>query len=134
MSDFFRENCLIPTEVLHEARYFPNVNDLKNNEYPVTSGLLTIIIEVMATVPDSDTKLVNLFANEGNADPIVVACAVEGQRKSDEGLLGSTWVVVTGDKAVCAKAIEFGIEVKSSEEFIAILERDTSGVTRGDKE
>lgn len=131
-SDFFRENCHIPSEVLYEARFFPDIKELKGNEYPATSRVLTILIEVMATVPISDTKLVDLYANRGNADPLVVACAVDGQRKSDEGLFGPAWVVVSGDKAVQAKAVELGIEVKTSEEFIAILEGDASKEARGD--
>lgn len=84
----------------------------------------------MATVPISDMKLVDLYANRGNADPLVVACAVDGQRKSDEGLFGPAWVVVSGDKAVQAMAAEFGIEVKTNGEFIAILEGETSQEAR----
>lgn len=129
-SDYFREHCHIPSEVLYEARFFPDIEELEANEYSVTSRVLTTLIEVMATVPIADRKLVDLYANRGNADPLVVACAIDGQRKSDEGLFGPAWVVVSNDKAVQAKAAEFGIEVKTNIEFIAILERETSQETR----
>lgn len=121
-SEFFHTNCHIPSEVLYEARFFPDVDEFAGAEYPTTAEVLAILIEVMATVPPSDTKLVDLYANRGNADPLVVACAVDGQRRSDEGLFGPTWVVVSADKAVQAKAAEFGIEVRTSEEFSDVLD------------
>jgi hypothetical protein len=124
-SDFFRERCYIPSEVLHEARYFPDIESFKANEYPTTARVLGILIEVMATVPTADTKLVDLYANRGNADPLVVACAVDGKRESDAVLFGSTWVVVSKDKAVQAKASEFGIDVMTNDEFVFILEGRT---------
>jgi len=123
-SDFFRRSCHIPTEVFHEARFLLDIEELRGNEYRTTPSVLTILIEVMATVPISDVKLVNLYANRGNADPLVVACAVDGQRKSNKRLFGPAWVVVSNDKALQAKAAEFGIEVRTNEEFIAILEGD----------
>lgn len=122
VSDFFQENCHVPSEVLHEARFFPDIDALKDNEYPMTGRVLEILIEVMATVSVDDTKLVDLYANRGNADPIVVACAVDGQRASQHMLFGPNWVVVSNDKAVRAKAEEFGIEVWTSAEFAAILD------------
>lgn len=130
-SDFFRLNCHIPSEVLYEARFFPDIGELSDIEYPVTSCVLGILIEVMATVPITDTKLVDLYANRGNADPLVVACAVDGQRKSEEGLFGPAWVVVSGDRAVQAKSVEFGIGVMGSENFISILEEEISKEARG---
>lgn len=121
-SEFFRKQCHIPTEVLHEARGFPDIEELRKLEYPTTGHLLRILIEVMATVPATDTGLVDLYANRGNADPLVVACAIEGQRESDDALFGPTWVVVSEDKAVRAKATEFRIEVRTNEQFVAILD------------
>ena len=105
-SSFFREHCHIPTEVLYEARGLPDIAALKANEYATTGRVLKTLIEVMATVPVGDTKLVDLYANRGNADPLVVACAIDGQRADNEFLFGPTWVVVSGDKAVRAKAVE----------------------------
>lgn len=34
----------------------------------------------MATISIDDTSLVDLYANLGNADPILVACALDGIR------------------------------------------------------
>ncbi|HZL05310.1 MAG TPA: hypothetical protein VFE45_07810 [Coriobacteriia bacterium] len=121
-SEFFREKAHIPSEVLHEAQGFPDVEDLRRNEYPTTPEVLSILVEVMATVPVNDTRLVDLYANRGNADPLLIACAIGGQRGSDELLFGPTWVVVSGDKAVQAKAVEFGIEVRTNDQFTEMLE------------
>jgi hypothetical protein len=120
-SDFFKEHCRIPSEVLHEAEGFPDIEELKRLEYPVTASVLTLLAEVMASVPVNDTKLVNLYANLGNADPLLVATALDGQRRDATALFGPTWVVVSGDKAVQAKAGDFGLTVKTNQEFLAVL-------------
>lgn len=121
-SSFFREHCYIPSEVLYEARELSDIAVLKANEYPTTDRVLRILIEVMATVPAGDTKLVDLYANRGNADPLIVGCAIDGQRESSQLLWGPTWVVVSDDKAVQGKAIEFEIEVMTNDEFVTVLE------------
>lgn len=121
-SDFFKQRCRIPSEVLHEAEGFPDVEDLRYLEYPVTASVLTLLTEVMASVPTNDTALVNLYANLGNADPLVVATALDGQRTEEAALFGPTWIVISGDKAVQAKAREFGLAVKTNQEFLADLE------------
>lgn len=121
-SDFFMQYCRIPSEVLHEAEGFPDIEELKELEYPVTANVLTLLIEVMASVPASDRALVNLYANLGNADPLVVATALDGQRTEEAKLFGPTWIVVSGDKAVLEKAQEFGLAVRNNEEFKTIIE------------
>lgn len=121
-SEFFVNKAHIPSEVLHEARGFPDIEHLRWNEYPTTPEVLSILIEVMATIPVNDIRLVNLYANRGNADPLLVACAIHGQRGSNGQLFGPTWVVVSGDKAVRAKAEEFGIHVRTNDQFTEILE------------
>lgn len=121
-SDFFRERCRIPSEVLYEARFFPDIKSLKANEYPTTPRVLDILVSVMATVPAGDTKLVDLYRNRGNADPLVVACALDGARDSGGLLFGPSWVVVSRDRAVRDKACEFEIETITSDEFATLLQ------------
>lgn len=121
-SEFFRKKVHMPSEVLHEALGFPDIEELRRNEYPITQAVLSILIEVMVTVPVGDTRLVDLYRNRGNADPLVVACAIDGQCESDKLLFGPTWVVVSGDEAVRAKATEFGLEVRTNGEFVEILD------------
>ncbi|WP_394525420.1 hypothetical protein [Paenarthrobacter nicotinovorans] len=123
-SDFFKQHCRIPGEVLHEAEGFPDIEELKRIEYPTTARVLALLTEVMASVPAGDTKLVDLYANLGNADPLVVACALDGQRGDADKLFAPAWTVVSGDKAVQAKAAEFGLAVITNQEFLALLEAE----------
>lgn len=118
-SEFFRARCRIPEEVLHEARWFRDAEQLEGVEYRTTGRVLEILREVMATVPVYDTTLVDLYANKGNADPLIVACAVDGTREAERALFGPTWAIVSNDNAVRAKAQESGIDVRTSEQFAA---------------
>ncbi|KQS98740.1 hypothetical protein ASG23_13430 [Cellulomonas sp. Leaf395] len=76
----------------------------------------------MATVPADDTALVDLYANRGNADPLVVACALNGQDEDSQYLDAPEWTVVTADNAVRAKAEEFGLRALSNAEFAALID------------
>ncbi|MFH5228158.1 hypothetical protein [Antrihabitans spumae] len=120
-SDFFRTKCHVPSEVLHEARGFPDIDSLSTREYPTTPGVLRQLVKVMETVPIDNTRLVDLYANEGNADPLIVACALDAQDANEGLLFWPTWVVVSDDGAVQAKATEFEISVRTSAEFKAII-------------
>lgn len=78
-SRFFLENTVLPEEVMYESAGFPDIETLRDNVHPMTPQVLHWLSEVMSTVPDGDTRLIDLYANQGNADPLVVACALEGQ-------------------------------------------------------
>jgi len=119
---YFRQNARIPSEVLHEAEGFPDVATLRANEYATTPGVLRWLIKVMATVPAEDTTLVDLYANRGNADPLVVACALDGRDEDSQYLDPPKWVIVTADNAVRAKAAEFGVDVLSNADFAALID------------
>lgn len=121
-SKFFLANAVIPEEVMHEASGFPDVDALHDNVHPTTPRLLYWLSQVMETVPSEDTKLVDLYANIGNADPLVVACALEGQEHDSQKLLSPEWVIVTADEAVRNKAQEFGLTVLSNSEFVALID------------
>lgn len=124
-NEFFLANCLLPTEILYEARGYPDADLLSRLEYPLTGRVLGILKEVMATISTDDTSLVDLYANLGNADPILVACALDGTRETDKGLFGWAWSIASNDNAVRRKASEFSIEVLSSDEFIAVLDANS---------
>lgn len=121
-SEFFLENAVIPEEVMHEASGFPDVARLRDNMHPTTPRVLYWLTQIMATVPADDTRLVDLYANRGNADPLVVACALEGQEHDSQQLLGPEWFVVTADEAVREKAREFGLTVLRNSEFSALVD------------
>ena len=121
-SAFFIEHAVLPGEVLREANGFPDIDALRQNMYPMTPQVLEWLIRVVATVPASDTKLVDLYANQGGADPFVVACALDGRARGSVYLDAPEWVVVSGDDAVRHKAEEFGLKALSSAEFSDLLD------------
>lgn len=125
-SEFFLEQSVIPEEVLFEATGFPDIAVLRDNMHPTTPRLLYWLAQIMATVPSDDTRIVDLYANQGNADPLVVACALEGQEHDNQSLLSPDWLVVTADDAVRLRAQEFGLTVLSNSEFAKLIDEATS--------
>ena len=123
-SAFFLERCRLPAEVLHEAGDHPDAATLKRVEYPTTARVLELLREVMATVPESDTALLDLYANKGAADPLLIACAVHATEEAAPLLWKPTWTIVSNDKAVRAKAAEFGVAACTREEFFARTQHD----------
>lgn len=121
-STFFLEKARIPSEVLHEANQFHDLHTLKGLEHPTTPSVLHWLTRVMASVPMNDTRLVDLYASRGGADPLVVACALDGRAHESQYLDPQEWTVVTADNAVRAKAEEFGLQVLSNTEFAALID------------
>lgn len=118
-SAFFHDRCSLPSEIIHEADGYPDAASFGDVEYPTTASVLKHLGTVMATVPSDDITLVNLYANKGAADPMLIACALDGMEEAAAFLWGPTWVVVSNDKAVRAKAAELGIVSCTREEFLA---------------
>ena len=129
-STFVRDNCKIPSEVLHEAASFPDIATLRTLEYAVSADVLNLVRKVMATVPPDDKSLVDLYHVQGNADPILVATALDAMAKSEETLLVEDWQIVTDDEAVRKKAAEFDVTTVSSEDFKKMIGPATSGNCR----
>lgn len=121
-SSCFLENAVIPEEVLHESSGFPDIESLRENVHPTTPRVLHWLVKVLRTVPDGDTDLLDLYANLGNADPLVVACALEGQEHDDQSLFSPDWIVITADGAVRAKAEEFELKVLTNSEFADLID------------
>ena len=127
-SDFFMVNVVIPEEVLREASEFPDVGSLRSLLYPTTAGVLEWLVQVMATVPVDDTRLVDLYRDKGGADPLLVACALDGQATDSVYLDAPEWVVVTADDAARRKAKEFGLTTLSNTEFAALIDMSASPI------
>lgn len=125
-SKFFRVNAMIPSEVLHEADGFPDVEALKQIEYSTTPSVLRWLMTVMATVPPDDSDLINLYLNQGSADPLMVACALDARDRETQHLDPHEWVIVTNDKAVRAKADEFKVPVLTYAQFADLIDRSES--------
>jgi hypothetical protein len=122
-SEFFQECCRLPSEVIYEAKGYPDAASFEDVEYPTTPNVLKHLGRVMTTVPANDTKLVNLYTNKGAADPLLIACALDAMEHAAELLWGPTWIIVSNDKAVQGKAAELGVQALTREEFLADTER-----------
>lgn len=120
-STFVRDRCRIPTEVLYEAQGFPDIRELRALEFRVTAQVLECVREVMRTLTPGDVKLVDLYRNKGNADPLIIATALTATRQSQETLFGEDWQVVTDDLGIRAKASELGVKSLGSTELVALL-------------
>lgn len=116
-STFFLERCRLPIEVLHEAKRYPDAEALKQIGYPTTARVLELLRQVMATVPESDTSLVDLYANKGAADPLLIACALHATEEAAPLLWKPTWAIVSNDKAVRAKAAQLSVTAYTREDF-----------------
>lgn len=81
-SAFFRERCRLPSKVLLEAKGYLDAEAFNQVEWPTTAGVLKLLRMVMKTVPEGDTTLLNLYANKGAADPMIVACALDAMREN----------------------------------------------------
>lgn len=130
-SDFFRENVVLPEEVLREAADFPDLGVLRNLVHSTTAQMLEWLVRVMATVPEDDTRLVDLYKNKGGADPMLVACALDGQARDSAYLGAPEWVIVTADQAVRHKAEEFGLKALSNAEFATLIDAANPLPTEG---
>lgn len=120
-SQFFRDNCSLCTEVLHEASGFPDHAELRRLEYSVSASVLARVREVMVTVPPGDFRLVELYHNLGNADPILIASALDAMAAESELLFAVDCRIVSDDAAVIAKAREFDVRTLGYDEFLRLL-------------
>ena len=116
-TELFRGSVRIPRAVLAEAKGLPDISELKSLEYPTTASVLRCLVTVLETVPIDDTRLLDLYRNRGNADPFLVACAIDARNQEPVTLFPQTWVVVSGDTAVREKAAEFELTTLTNREF-----------------
>lgn len=108
-SAFFADHCRIPQEVAYEARFSAYDKALEPITEAMTPAVLEQLVAVMKTVPVGHTKLIDLYSNKGAADPILVATALALNNPLLPTLFADTWLIVTNDKEVRAKASEFSI-------------------------
>ncbi len=123
-SEFVRTRCRIPSEVLHEAAGFPDAAELKALEIPSDVDTIRLLTQVMEQVPAGDTSLVDLYANRGNADPILIATAMQ-LRARELQLLDPAerreWTIASDDKAVRRYAAKFDVPTVTAGELRAHL-------------
>jgi len=121
-SDFFRERCRVTVDVLFEARFTMRDGSLSEQVLPTTAADLLELRRVMASIDYEDLDLVDLFRNKGAADPMIVAKANVLNAEQSLLLYPDRWVVVSDDKAVVAKATEFGLDSLTPSELCALCD------------
>ena len=121
-SAFFRSCCRVTDDVLREAREHPDQPFLSQNRYEITPNVLEQIRRVMQTVEVGDTSLVDLYGNKGAADPGLIASALDAIALDAERLFADTWVLVTNDRAVEAKAAGLDITTLRPADLAALID------------
>lgn len=122
-STFFKQHCRVPAEVAHESRRAKHAKLLEPVTIEMTPPMLAQLTEVMKTLPVGHTGLINLYTYKGTADPVLVAMAVV---LSTEDLFSDTWVIVTNDREVTAKAKEFSIGTLTPKELADAIDAATA--------
>ncbi len=121
-SRFFREHCRVPAEVAYESRRAKHAKLLESLTIEMTRAMVAQLTDVMKTVPVGHTKFIDLYSYKGTADPILVALAVV---LSNEDLFSDTWVIVTLDKEVVAKAKEFDVDTMTPKQLASVIDAAT---------
>jgi len=88
----------------------------------VTADVLHELTRVMSRIPADDFQVVDLYRNQGNADPLIVATALELRRCEEEKFFGDEWVIVSSDEAVVGLAREYGIAALRTEGLVELIE------------
>lgn len=119
-SAFLRTRCHVTEDVVHEARGF--ADELSGvPARPVSGSVLRSLAHVMGMIDPQDTSLVNLYANKGSADPMLVAVALDMADEEDRTLVPRQVVLVTGDKAVALVAQRLRVTTLGFEDFQRVL-------------
>lgn len=119
---FFAVYCRVPAEVAHEARRVAYAEVLKPLTIEMTPLIVRQLVVVMKSVPVGDTNFVDLYGNKGAADPILVAMAWVLNNPEVPDLFADRWVIVSRDKAVLAKALEFSVATESAEGLASLID------------
>lgn len=118
----------MPDEVLYECRGATDFSEFSSQVFPTTPRVLQRVAEVMSTVEANDFDLVDLYKNEGGADPLLIACALAAEEANEPSLFGFNWAIVSNDRAVQRKAREFHVQVMDVPSFTKLIDRSQRGL------
>jgi hypothetical protein len=122
ISEFVRDHCRAPAEVVYEGRDAAYTEVLRAIEYPVSAGVLRKLVDVMATVEPGRFDLVDLYKNQGNADPLLVATVLDAREKEAETLFANEWVIATEDNAVRDLAERFRVPPIGADDLATLID------------
>lgn len=118
-----RNVARLPSEVIHETGIYATRYDLSPLEYKSTPSVLRHLKEVMDQVPADDFELIDLYAGEGAADPLLVACALDGAEQHSQVLVGEVYTVISDDIAVRGACKRHQVRWMSATDFAEELSR-----------
>lgn len=123
-SSFFIQRCHLVDEVIDELG--PGL-DWEMVRYPITVRVLEYLTLVMASIPPGNVSLVDLYRNEGRADPVIIAAALNALEEDRGTLMGEIqeWAVASEDQAVRQTCAEFGIPTVGLAEMRQLVTRPT---------
>ncbi|TFD60920.1 hypothetical protein E3T39_07355 [Cryobacterium suzukii] len=121
-TDFFHAFCRVTADVLFEADLNPEQAAIAQIAHEPTPEVLEQIRAVMGTVLPGDTRLIDLYKNKGAADPGLIALILATIAAGDGMFFSDTWVLVTNDNAVTAKATEFGVASIKPGDLAALID------------
>ena len=114
-SNFFRNNCFIPEEILTEIG---NSNDLylefERRQLPIT---FDVLYELQNSVMLHSESVIDLYDDKGDGDVMIIATILAEKRKEAGSWLITEWVVATEDNGLKKLLSKFGIERVGLEEF-----------------
>ncbi len=116
-SKVLRQVARFPSEVIHEAGPYATRYDLPPLECKATPSVLRHLKDVMDQVPVDHFELIDLYAGEGAADPLLVACALDGAEQRSQVLVGEVYTVVSDDIAVREACERHQVQWMSAADF-----------------
>lgn len=122
-SELFKRTCHVSADVAREAG--PRWPETAPRE-PVTPLILDRLAKVLRTLRPGATDLVDLYANKGTADPVLVATALVLQEATDQTLFPQRWMIVTHDKALRRCAEEHGLDWFDPEDLKDMIDQSMS--------
>ncbi|KKQ81498.1 MAG: hypothetical protein UT05_C0015G0007 [Parcubacteria group bacterium GW2011_GWF2_38_76] len=122
-SNFYRDNCFVPEEIVFELESPQNeylLDKLKKKTYPISSEILKYLPIVMGEM-NLDNVVIDLYQNKGNGDVFCLAIAFCENSKNQDKLLPDDWLIVSNDLGLAKLAKTLGVRVINSREFELII-------------
>lgn len=124
---FFAKHCRVTADVLYEAFEHPDRRLLESLVEQTTAVVLQQVRQVMSSIDVGDTRLVDLYANKGTADPGQIATVLVHASSQIEYLLPDVWTVVSLDKAVLDTAVRNHIATMRPDQLAQLIDEATGG-------
>lgn len=124
-TNFYKEKCFFPEEVLYELRDNCNYERFIKNVIKIDKDILYFLQTTVMTGLTDNSKLVDLYQNKGNGDVFIIATILSKQYDDRGSLFRTRWVIVTEDKGVMEAAYKYDIDCIKKSEFLKLIKDKT---------